>query len=409
MKTILLVGNLQKDLIEYPKRRGYKIININNKPALKSYADIIFSSIVTEITSKEDLLNAVRELNYPIDGVIALYENAILPKAWLSNYFNLPGMSEYSALAITDKAMMRERFINKYPEISPNYCEIKDESDLINFAREHTFPLMLKPANLVKSLLVNKCNDEKELLNTFKDMQQIISQIYLANGVKARQPKIIVEEFLNGPMYTVAGFVDAKKSIHLIDSIVEVKTASDEGYDDNFLYSRKLPANINQSSKESIYNIVKKGIEALNISSLAIHAEVMLTTDGPKIIEIGGRIGGYRNLMYKNALGIDLYDLDLDIALGLPIETQITKNEAFAAIELFPSTNGLFKEVTHLDRLKLLKSLRDINITVKPGDEIGKAKDGYRTACNINLQNQDAKILEADLNFIRAEIKVLTI
>ena len=52
------------------------------------------------------------------------------------------------------------------------------------------------------------------------------------------------------------------------------------------------PAELDEKQKADISDVVKRAIDALGLDNCAAHTELMMTKTGPKIIEIGARLGG---------------------------------------------------------------------------------------------------------------------
>src|SRR5690606_3476259 len=101
-------------------------------------------------------------------------------------------------------------------------------------------------------------------------------------------------------------FADHEGVPHFCDGIVSLKNAQDIGVDDNYIYSRTLPAQLSDELAKEMYTVADKGIRALKMKSVPAHVELMSGPAGLKIIEIGARIGGYRPRMYQYSYGIDL-------------------------------------------------------------------------------------------------------
>ena len=57
-------------------------------------------------------------------------------------------------------------------------------------------------------------------------------------------------------------------------------------------------------------------IEALDVHSGCLHTEIKLTPEGPRVIEVNGRIGGGVPEMLYRAAGVKIVELTLQLALG---------------------------------------------------------------------------------------------
>ena len=78
------------------------------------------------------------------------------------------------------------------------------------------------------------------------------------------------------------------------------------------------PAELDDKQKTEIDEIVKKAIEALELDNCAAHTELMMTRIGPKIIEIGARLGGdyISSYLTLHSTGVNMDAAVADIAMG---------------------------------------------------------------------------------------------
>ncbi len=69
-----------------------------------------------------------------------------------------------------------------------------------------------------------------------------------------------------------------------------------------------------------VLDVTTRALDALSISDLVTHTEVRLTSTGPQVIEVNGRLGGGVQEIHR-ALGLDPCEMALRLALGHPIDT----------------------------------------------------------------------------------------
>jgi hypothetical protein len=407
MTHILIVGQKFSTLTNYLTGNGYTYTFLQDKLKTK-FPDKKFKyRILGDFTDKKTVIANLVNLP-PIDGVISTYENYVLPSAWIAEHLGVPGLPTAVAEACTDKFLMRSLFDEAPEKISPAFAIATSESDVRSFAASHSFPLILKPANLAKSLLVTKNTDLKELLKNYRksiDLLQTTYKKYAPN----RTPKLIIEEFLEGSIHSVDAFVDGRGVPHILDQIVDYQTGYDIGYDDNFHYSRVLPSKLSEADQTALRHCASVGIKALGMKNSPAHVEIIMTKAGPRIVEIGARNGGYRERMHGLANGIDITGAALSICLGMAPRIAATRNDSCAVLELFPKEPGVFQKIENETKLMQLSSYVDHNVKIKAGTYIGKAADGYKMAAVIILHHTDPVQFEKDLSYISKYIEVLTV
>ena len=211
---------------------------------------------------------------------------------------------------------------------------------------------------------------------------------------------------MQGSMHTVAGFVDAAGSVGLLDEIADCTTAQDIGKADNYLFARSLPSRLSPEVVADIKAVTRKGVVALGLEDTPIHAELMLTKTGPKIIEIGARMGGYRPRMYGLSTGIDMYQAAIDTALGnIPI-LQPTHTKACTVLEIFSEEMAPFGAVPQLDEIQNLLSCQYVRVQAKPGNLTGRAADGFRAPLVVLLAHDEVAQVERDMQWILEHVVI---
>lgn len=363
--------------------------------------------IVANFSSKDSILAAVDTIKQPIDGVVTVYENYITPTAWIAEYLGLPGLPVAAAQACTDKYLMRTLFKNASEKISPAFDEVHNEAQVLHFAKIHGFPIILKPANLAKSLLVTKSSNTDELIINYRKSVDLLQSAY-QKFASSQEPRLIIEEFMEGSVHSVDAFVDDDGTPNILEHVVDYKTGYDIGYDDNFHYSRNIPSSLSSKDQVALRYCAEVGIRALGMKNSPAHVEIIMTAAGPRIVEIGARNGGYRERMHRLANGIDITGTALQLAAGKRPKISATKNGSCAVMELFPKAPGIFETISEIDTLKALPSLEYLSIKAKTGDFIGKSSDGYRAAAIVILANDNHEQFINDVAFLNTNCHVVT-
>ena len=214
---------------------------------------------------------------------------------------------------------------------------------------------------------------------------------------------------MEGSIHSVDAFVTSDGTPHILEQIVDYQTGYDIGYDDNFHYSRILPSALSPSQQQALRHCADVGIRTLGIKNSPAHVEVIMTADGPRIVEIGARNGGYRERMHRLANGIDITGAALSLALGQRPDVSATKNDPCAVLELFPQTPGVFAGISHIDELRHLPSLEYLSIKAKQDDTVGKSADGYKACAIVILTNSDSAQFTEDLVFVKDTVHVATL
>lgn len=406
MKNILIVGRKFSSLTNYLDGHGYHYTYLRDARLTNDGTKDNNDRITVDFSDNKHILEALAKIEYPIDGVVTTYENYVLTTALIANQLGLPGMPIEAAEACTDKNLMRQRFSMAPQQISPDFMLIECEQDVIDFSQKHGFPLIIKPTNLAKSLLVTKSDNLNELLANYHKAIKLLGKVY-EKYAPNRTPRLIIEEFLDGSIHSVDAFVGNDGAPQVLDQVVDYQTGYDIGFDDNFHYSRILPSKLSSTDQQRVRDCAAMGITALGMKNSPAHVEIILTKQGPRVVEIGARNGGYRERMHSIANGIDLIGAGLEVAMGHKPSIKALRNDSIAVLELFPKTDGNFKELRNEVKVRELASTHYISVKAIKGDKIGKSSDGYKAAAIIILHNPDVEQFEKDLDFVNRSVSVL--
>ena len=80
------------------------------------------------------------------------------------------------------------------------------------------------------------------------------------------------------------------------------------------------PASVPAGQHVQILELATAGIDALGIRDAVVHVEIKLTPDGPRLIEINGRVGGRPPFLLLKNTDVNLFAIACRIALGETVE-----------------------------------------------------------------------------------------
>jgi hypothetical protein len=390
-KYIYVVGkpDVNPSLRKFVNKLGFKLgilvdanINLRNSESFDRIEHVQYEDIDSEISR-------LASSNLSVAGLLCTFENYIVAKAKLSAQFGVPSISVNAAQIATDKSLMRQAFLAADRSITPEFATIENIDQALAFAETYGYPVIIKPTNLVKSLLVLRCNNETELIAHFDHAQRTINSLYDKYKIYDREPQLIIEEFITGKLCSVAAFVDSTGTPHFCDGIAELTSAQDIGVDDNYLFRRKLPGTFSEELTAKLYRVAEKGIAALELRSVPAHVELIYNDAGVKIIEIGARIGGYRPRMYGQSYGINLREQEVLLALDEKVNLKGTFKKYCAVYELFPDRRGTFMSISESPGPDIFAYFR---VTATPDTIIGQAKDGFKAAGIVIVSEENQQV-----------------
>jgi biotin carboxylase len=177
---------------------------------------------------------------------------------------------------------------------------------------------------------------------------------------------ILVESFLEGPEVALEGILDrgTLKVLALFD-----KPDPLEGpYFEETIYV--TPSRLPAATQTQIVRSAEEAIQAVGLFHGPIHAELRLTADGPRVLEVAARpIGGLcaRTLRFEGPLeaSVSLEEFIIRHALGMPIES-LNRERAAAGVMMIPvPAAGFLKEIKGEQEALQTPGIDEIRITAK--------------------------------------------
>jgi biotin carboxylase len=134
-----------------------------------------------------------------------------------------------------------------------------------------------------------------------------------------------------------------------------------------------MPSDLNESDKESVREVAELAIHALDIRHGVIHTEVKMTLDGPRIVEVNGRLGGSIHGLVAKIGGPSMLSLVFQVALGIDKRSEVNFDAsaiAFYRLLVGPTWATKVDNVEHLDDVTKIPGVLDVIMNRQPGDEV---------------------------------------
>lgn len=365
--------------------------------------------ISADFDSATSIRQALKPYTNRIYAVTSQYENSVHELKKIIPFLPyLPLPTEKSLDWATEKKLMREMLEAYDTSLVPGYLEVdgSSEDNIRHIESTLAYPLIVKPSGLEGSLLVSMVKNTDELRSTLKHTFTEIQKGY-DTWIKRQTPVVLVEEFMEGDMYSVDAYISHDGTTHHAP-IVKVITGQKIGFDDFFGYAHMTPVALSEQEINDAYIATEKACHALNLRSITAHVELMRTPIGWKIIELGPRIGGYRHDLYNQSYGINHIMNDILIRAGdtpyLPTNTL----SHTTVLKIYAREEGEVKKVDGIDILENLPSYKSHRQIMNIGEQAQFAKNNGDAVLEIFLNHEDKPQLEADIAEIEDRVTVQT-
>jgi len=278
----------------------------------------------------------------------------------------------------THKGQMRSMMEAYNPEMVPKVHEVEvwDPTHVDTIVSRLSFPMIVKPTGLAQSVLVSKVNDRQELHETLEHSFTMLESAYKRDRGRG-DPSMIVEEFIEGDMYTVDGYINHIGEVWTLPFLKTVtnNAAGLKGFHnlhtDSFL-------DLSEEDLAAGDTMAQSSARALGLKSTAVHVELFHTKNGWKIIELGARIGGLRDEIYGEAFGIDHTYNELLIKMSLDPEIETEPQHYVSMLDISPQDDGVLHAIHGLKEARAVENVKYITNVLEPGPSVSVSVEGSR-------------------------------
>jgi biotin carboxylase len=267
------------------------------------------------------------------DGLTTYLDAGMVELACVAEELGLPFHSPATAAALTDKARQRRALADAGLDMPPCRLIHPDHSKagLSAVEAEVGWPAVLKPRSAQGSrctFLVRDGAEFRRLLDTLgPDRPEMLLEGYLPDDpARAGDPY--------GGYVSVESVVADGAVSHLA---LTGRFPPAENFRETGFF---IPAALDADSRSAVLDLATRAIAALGVRTGCLHTEVKFTADGPRIIEVNGRLGGGVPEMLERAAGVSLLDLTLRVALGesVSVDSPVATNRIGYRFFLQPPT-----------------------------------------------------------------------
>ncbi|QOZ11801.1 acetyl-CoA carboxylase biotin carboxylase subunit family protein [Bradyrhizobium sp. CCBAU 51765] len=395
---ILVEGNINSTGLEYvqaAQRLGLHPINLSTDPDQYEYlAAHGIETIRIDTNNLDALISECSRLRatYDIAGITGAREAVCATVGKLCRSFNLPGPNPTSIERCCDKFTQRQLLAQAGIAI-PAYRLALDLTEVESAAAEIGLPVILKPAVGIGSYGVRLCRDVDELAE---------HTTYLLGGqhIWHSSPRILVEEFAQGPYYGTD--MMGNEIIHI--------AAADFGPPPHFLFHEyTLPAPLSDDDQKRISDLSRDCLRALDLGWGPAAIEFRWTKRGPVVIEVNPRlVGGIGPRTIQLAYGIDLITEHIKLVIGEQWDVSRRYTQTAGARLLYADRDGTLDWIDGESRAAALPGVAEVKFYIEPNTPIVRKGDhrdriGHVIAASPSLAQTEA-ILQRAAELIRWSI-----
>lgn len=267
-----------------------------------------------------------------VAGVMTYLEPHIPLAARLAEDLGLPNAGADAMRACRDKALTR-RLLAQHRVPSARSHLVHDEQAAVECAALLGYPVVVKPRAMAGSAGVVRADRDDDVRRAF----ETAGGATLHDLDVYAEPGTLVEEYLSGPEISVECLVLAEHDVRIV-----AVTRKQLGPEPRFLESGHCVFADDVLLRDPvIVDVARRAVQAVGVALGAVHVEMRLTSRGPAVVEINGRLGGDQiPLLVQLATGVSMARAAAELALGRTPDLVWTRHQCAAVQFLYPQAAG---------------------------------------------------------------------
>lgn len=314
----------------------------------------------------------------------------------LSELLGLPTNGSALTTARRDKLVMQRTIAAAGLRSIPSHASSEWSSIQAWIKNLKRFPVIIKPSASAATDQVFVCTDLAQAEDAFKAI------IGSAGMLGYRNDNVLAQQYVQGVEYmmntvSVAGH-------HLMTDWWRINKVVSE----HPVYEYGQLQSPTGELQRLIFEYTCAVLDVLGIRYGAVHTELMLTDEGPVLIEVNCRVDGQRTpVLVAAALGDSQIDVSLDAYLNperffarMAAPSSSLRRHA-SRVELICPKTGKLIGLPMLEQVRTLRAFFQLDMHVHPGEDIPRTIDLKTCPGYVDLIHDDPSVIQEDYLRIR--------
>jgi biotin carboxylase len=305
------------------------------------------------------------------DGILALKDGQLPWTAAVAEQLGLAFVSMAAAERLMDKYAQRTALRAGGMPV-PDFWAVPAPDDAQGWGElcaDASFPAILKPRRSGGSRDVVR-------VESLDDLRASVHEIACRHGSSASRSLILERYLPDRPLdrgREFAGYIS-------VESIVSYGRASHLAITGRFPPAEPfretgffIPSALGHADTQSVLAAAAQAIASLGVTIGTLHTEIKLTPDGPRVIEVNGRMGGGTPEMLAAVTDVDLLGLAMRLALGERIvfdEMPRCSGVVYVLYAHAPVSMHRILSVEGIERLRSDPSVQQVLVNRGPGAHV---------------------------------------
>ncbi len=363
MKVLIVGGGGREHALALKIMQSPKVAQIICAPGNGGMASIA-KCVPIRATDIEGMLSLAKEEK--VDLVVIAPDDPLV--MGMADAFEAAGMKAFgpnaAAAAIEGSKVIAKEIMEKYHIPTAGYQVFKDAKEALAYIQaQNSYPTVIKAEGLALGKGVVLAKDYAEAEKAITEM--MVDKIFGNSG-----SRVVIEEFLTGPEVSVLAFTDGT-TIKPMVSAQDHKRAfdGDEGPNTGgmgtFSPSEKYTKQIEEQCMREIFIPTIEGMKSEGRTFRGtLFFGLMLTENGPKVIEYNCRFGDPETQVVLPRLKTDIVEIMLSVIDGTlaDIDIQWEDNAAVCVVAASGGYPGRYTTGRKIAGLDTAQQMEDITV-----------------------------------------------
>ena len=309
-----------------------------------------------------------------------------------------------NAAIIEGSKVFSKDLMKKYNIPTAQYEVFTELNKALEYLQTAPIPTVVKADGLALGKGVIIAMTRQEAVDAVKSMME--DKIFGESG-----SRVVIEEFLTGPEVSVLSFTDGKIVVPMVSSMDHKRAKdNDEGLNTGGMGTiAPNPYYTKEIADECMETIFKPTIDAMNAEgrtfSGCLYFGLMLTENGPKVIEYNCRFGDPETQVVLPLLESDLFDIFVKVSEGRLSDAEVKFSNGAACCVVMasngypqkyetgyeitmPTDKNIYVAGAKLEDGKLLTSGGRVLGVTETADNLSQAiENAYETVKSVSFKN----------------------
>jgi biotin carboxylase len=388
VKTVLFVGagRHQRRAIERAKELKLRVVAVDRNPDALGLEEADIAKVV-DYADPSAVIKAVGRIK--LDGVLTVSADSAVPAvAAIAEELGLPGIGVETAHLMTHKIAMRRRLADLgVPQ--PRFAALRTLSERRRALDEVGLPAVLKPVDSGGQRGVFR-------IDSMDDIEAHLHEVLSISPTG----EAILEQFVEGT--EMNGIVIAHGGEQIPLTLSDRLRPPGVGFGVGWIHV--YPAAVYGHQLEESERVATYAVKALGLDEGIAFPQLIATPGGDVLmVECAARIpGGQMADLVRHAVGIDLVDVQLRLALGEPLPEELLQPRfkqplaiRFLTAEPGPLPAGLVVRIGSLEKVLAFPGVVQAETYLQVGEIIRPVRlDGDRRGYVIAIAETNVEALE---------------